>query len=117
MCVWSYYCRYADNVSALFSAIDEVKYKEGEFSTLNLPSLQVFLTEIFNPLGLFGARSDALNVVVLITDGFLEIDPLVAATTSTGFQQAGIAVFLVCVAPGCTESLAQGMASPPKKVS
>lgn len=72
------------------------------------------LTEVFDPL--FGERIDALNVVVLITDGFPELGSDLSATLSVAFQQARLAVFVVCVTPGCSETLAQGIASVPKKV-
>lgn len=107
------FCRHTDETS-LLPAIDNVKYPGGELKYVGLLSSNILITEIFNPA--YGARWNALNAVIVITDGIANIDYATALLLSTGYEAASFTLFVVCVAPECTEKWAQGIASPPKRV-
>lgn len=98
----------------MLSAIDNVKYPGGEYTTYG--STVILVTEIFNIKD--GDRLDALNVLMMVTDGLQSVNVILEELASAFYQEATIrpTVFVVCVTPGCTESLAHSLASPPKQV-
>lgn len=109
------FCRHT-NETSLLSAIEKVKCPGGELENLGVVSTNMLITQIFNPL--FGERPlDVLNVLMGITDGTPDLNGAVADLFATLYQEARTAMFVVCVAPGCTETWAHDIASPPKKVS
>lgn len=103
------------NETSLLSAIDNVKYPGGEYTTYG--STVILVTEIFNIKD--GDRLDALNVLMMVTDGLQSVNVILEELASAFYQEATIrpTVFVVCVTPGCTESLAHSLASPPKQAS
>src|SRR5688572_1020538 len=88
-----FFCRYTDKTT-LLSAIENVTYPGGEFKKVGLLSTIALITEIFNRGD--GDREDAMNVVVLITDGIPDFDRITAYLVSTAYQQARILAMLVC---------------------
>lgn len=104
------------NETSLLSAIEKVKCPGGELENLGVVSTNMLITQIFNPL--FGERPlDVLNVLMGITDGTPDLNGAVADLFATLYQEARTAMFVVCVAPGCTETWAHDIASPPKKAN
>src|SRR6218665_2595041 len=104
-------CRYTDKTS-LLSAIYNVTYTGGEFTDL-VSALQI-ITAVFNPLK--GDRVGVQEIGIVITDGTPKINDEIHETASAAVQASGVAVFVVCDQPGCTEQFGQGMASLPKTV-
>jgi len=105
------FCRFTDK-NSLSSAFGRVAYKGGELA--NLVSAGIFFTEIFN-IGL-GDRLDVPNVAIAMTDGLPLIDLVSAGALLDALEKIGGKVVTVCVAPGCTESFARGVASDPVQV-
>ena len=108
---WSCFYRYKDK-NSLLSAFGRVAYKGGEL--INLVSAGIFFTEIFN-IG-FGDRLDVPNLAIAMTDGSKFVDVVAGGALLKALEKIGVKVVTVCVAPGCTESLARGLVSDPIQV-
>lgn len=109
----SYFCRFTDK-NATVSAIGKVGYKGGEFSSLGLISGGMLLKDIFSFN--LGDRLFVPSIAVGVTDGLPRFADEELAAFSGVFQKIGVKPFVVCVTPGCTESLAKGVAAEPKQV-
>jgi len=94
------------------AAFGRVVYNGGDI--YNLLSSMIFFTDIFN-IG-SGDRLDVTNVVIAITDGVPLVDFKDTKAVTSALQKIGAKVIPVCIAPGCRESFASGLASEPKQV-